>query len=90
MLTSILAAVVLAAAAAPASARPVPAQGPRAFDLEAHRGGAGLTTESTLEGFQHAMQLGVTTLELDVQITKDKQAVVTHDRQVCCASCSRS
>jgi glycerophosphoryl diester phosphodiesterase len=57
------------------------------FDLQAHRGGIGLTTESSLAGFARALELGVSTLELDVQITEDGQAVVTHDRrtnpQVC-------
>jgi glycerophosphoryl diester phosphodiesterase len=58
------------------------ADAPRTFDLEAHRGGAGLTVESTLAAFGRALDLGVTTLELDTQITRDGQAVVTHDPQV--------
>jgi glycerophosphoryl diester phosphodiesterase len=57
------------------------------FDLQAHRGGLGLVTESTLEGFANAIELGVSTLELDVQITEDGQAIVTHDRQVSAAKC---
>jgi glycerophosphoryl diester phosphodiesterase len=52
------------------------------FDLQAHRGGIGLTVESTLSAFSRALELGVTTLELDVQITQDGRAVVTHDRKV--------
>jgi glycerophosphoryl diester phosphodiesterase len=59
----------------------------RQFDLQAHRGGLGLTTESTLEGFAKALRIGVTTLELDVQITQDGYAVVTHDRQVSANKC---
>ena len=51
------------------------------FDIEAHRGGLGLRPESSLAAFAHALRLGVTTLELDVQITEDGQAVVTHDRR---------
>ena len=31
--------------------------------------------------FANALELGVTTLELDIQITEDGHAVVTHDRQ---------
>ena len=58
------------------------ADAPRTFDLEAHRGGAGLTVESTLAAFGHALDLGVTTLELDTQITRDGRAVVTHDPTV--------
>ncbi len=57
------------------------------FDVQAHRGGLGLVTESTLEGFANAIELGVSTLELDVQITEDGHAVVTHDRQVSAAKC---
>lgn len=44
-------------------------------------------TESTLEAFANAIELGVTTLELDVQITEDGHAVVTHDRQVSDVKC---
>ncbi|MER6348023.1 glycerophosphodiester phosphodiesterase family protein [Streptomyces sp. NPDC001595] len=57
------------------------------FDLQAHRGGLGLTTESTLEGFAKALRLGVSTLELDTQITRDRKVVVTHDRQVSAQKC---
>ncbi|MEU7526409.1 glycerophosphodiester phosphodiesterase [Saccharothrix sp. NPDC042600] len=63
---------------APGSAN---AGGHRKFDLQAHRGGIGLTVESTLAAFAKALELGVTTLELDVQITKDGREVVTHDRR---------
>ncbi|SMD21755.1 Glycerophosphoryl diester phosphodiesterase [Kibdelosporangium aridum] len=52
------------------------------FDLQAHRGGIGLRTESSLSSFGNAIRLGVSTLELDLQITEDGQAVVTHDRRV--------
>lgn len=52
-----------------------------ALDLQAHRGGIGLRPESSPAAFEYALRLGVTTLELDVQITKDGHAVVTHDRR---------
>jgi glycerophosphoryl diester phosphodiesterase len=55
-------------------------QSDRAFDLQAHRGGIGLTVENTIASFSRALDVGVSTLELDVQITKDGHAVVTHDR----------
>ncbi|MFY1632764.1 glycerophosphodiester phosphodiesterase family protein [Solwaraspora sp. WMMB335] len=58
------------------------------FDLQAHRGGLGLRVESTLAAFGNALQLGVRTLELDVQITGDGQAVVTHDRRISAAKCA--
>ncbi|MFC5731083.1 MULTISPECIES: glycerophosphodiester phosphodiesterase family protein [Nocardioides] len=50
------------------------------FDLQAHRGGIALTVENTLPAFANALELGVSTLELDVQVTEDGHAVVTHDR----------
>jgi glycerophosphoryl diester phosphodiesterase len=37
-----------------------------AFDIQAHRGGLGLVTESTLQAFANALELGVSTLELTV------------------------
>ncbi len=49
------------------------------FDLQAHRGGRGETTEESLRAFAKALELGVTTLELDVVITKDHQSLVWHD-----------
>lgn len=57
------------------------------FDLQAHRGGIGMTVENTLAAFSRALELGVSTLELDVQITQAEVAVVTHDRQVSGAKC---
>ena len=65
----------------------LPAPGPRQFDVEAHRGGIGLVTENTLEAFANALEVGVTTIELDIQITEDGEAVVTHDRQVADLKC---
>lgn len=53
-----------------------------AFDLEAHRGGRGLMPENSLPAFAHALSLGVTTLELDVGMTKDGHVVVAHDRRL--------
>ncbi|XKH53555.1 S-layer homology domain-containing protein [Citricoccus nitrophenolicus] len=57
------------------------------FDLQAHRGGQGLYTESTRESFAHALELGVTTLELDTQVTADGAVVVTHDRKITTGDC---
>ncbi|MDP4171513.1 MAG: glycerophosphodiester phosphodiesterase family protein, partial [Bacillota bacterium] len=62
--------------------------GPKSFDLQAHRGGIGLTVESTIASFSKAIQVGVSTLEMDVQITKDHQAIISHDRQISGAKCS--
>lgn len=57
------------------------------FDVQAHRGGMGLFTESTLQAFANAIDLGVSTLELDTQVTADGQVIVTHDRQVLAHRC---
>ncbi|MET4095167.1 glycerophosphodiester phosphodiesterase family protein [Arthrobacter sp. UYCu712] len=57
------------------------------FDLEAHRGGIGLTVESTLASFARGLETGVSTLELDLQITRDGREVITHDRKVSDKKC---
>jgi glycerophosphoryl diester phosphodiesterase len=58
------------------------------FDLQAHRGGIGMTTEESLQGFAKALRLGVSTLELDTHITKDEKVVVNHDRQISSQKCT--
>ncbi len=50
------------------------------IDLQAHRGGRGLAPENTLTAFANAMDIGVTTLELDIGVTQDGVVVVSHDR----------
>lgn len=50
-----------------------------AFDKEGHRGSRGLMPENTIPAMHKAIDLGVTTLEMDVVISKDKQVVVSHD-----------
>jgi len=57
------------------------------FDLQAHRGGLGMTTEESLDGFGKALRLGVSTLELDTHVTKDRRVVVNHDRQISAVKC---
>ncbi|YCK38161.1 glycerophosphodiester phosphodiesterase family protein [Actinomadura sp. ATCC 39365] len=79
--------------AAPAAAHASTADGPGVlpqkthFDLQAHRGGLGMTTEESLEGFTKALRLGVSTLELDTHVTKDLKVVVNHDRQISAQKC---
>lgn len=50
-----------------------------AFDLQGHRGARGLLPENTLAGFERAIELGVTTLETDLAVTKDGVVVISHD-----------
>jgi glycerophosphoryl diester phosphodiesterase len=52
------------------------------FDLQGHRGARGLAPENTLPGFAAALSLGVTTLELDVGVTRDGVVVIAHDRRL--------
>jgi len=49
------------------------------MDLEAHRGGRGLMPENSIEAMISALDMGVTTLEMDLGISKDGQVVVSHD-----------
>lgn len=48
-------------------------------DLQAHRGGAGLMPENTFSSMKNALDLHVNTLEFDLQVSADKQVVVSHD-----------
>ena len=50
-----------------------------AFDLEGHRGARGLAPENTLAAFRRALDIGVTTIETDVAVTKDGVPVISHD-----------
>ena len=49
------------------------------FGKEGHRGSRGLMPENTIPAMLRAIDLGVTTLEMDVVISKDKKVVVSHD-----------
>jgi glycerophosphoryl diester phosphodiesterase len=50
-----------------------------AFDLQGHRGARGLAPENTLPAFERALEVGITTLELDIGVTADGVVVVAHD-----------
>ncbi len=49
------------------------------FDKEGHRGCRGLMPENTIPAYLYAIDLGVTTLEMDAVITKDSQVVMSHE-----------
>src|SRR5204862_5876666 len=49
------------------------------FDIQGHRGCRGLMPENTIPAMLKAIDLGVTTLEMDVVITKDNKVVVSHE-----------
>ncbi|MFC4905277.1 glycerophosphodiester phosphodiesterase [Kocuria oceani] len=64
---------------APGTRTPVPLDWPTTF---AHRGGAEVAPENTLEAFRAAAALGDVVLELDVQVSADGTAVLMHDLTV--------
>ena len=49
------------------------------FDLQGHRGCRGLMPENTIPAMLYAMDLGATTLELDVVISRDGKVVLSHE-----------
>lgn len=69
------AAIALAAAIATGCATP-------SFDLQGHRGARGLAPENTLTAFTRALDIGVTTLELDIGVTRDGIVVIHHDERL--------
>jgi glycerophosphoryl diester phosphodiesterase len=80
-------AVVLAAVAIIASPATASSQ-PPVFDLQAHQGGSGETTGESLRAFAKAIELGVSTIEFDINITKDGQPLVWHDPTIDADKCS--
>ena len=81
---------VLASLASVALLAPVPTASPQAprFDLQAHRGGSGETTEESLRAFAKSLELGVSTIELDIVLTKDGQPLVWHDPTIDAEKCT--
>lgn len=52
------------------------------LELQGHRGARGLWPENTLAAFGGALELGVSTVELDCGLTRDGVIVVTHDPEL--------
>ena len=50
-----------------------------AFDVQGHRGARGLQPENTLPAVETALDAGVSTLELDLHLTRDEALVIWHD-----------
>ena len=55
---------------------------PKGLDVQAHRGARGLKPENTLPAFETALDLEVTTLELDVHYSADGRVIIWHDPAV--------
>jgi glycerophosphoryl diester phosphodiesterase len=60
------------------------------FDLQGHRGARGLKPENTIPGFLLALDTGVTTLEMDLAVTKDKQLILSHEPWMAASICLKS
>ncbi len=60
----------------------------RVFDLQGHRGARGLLPENTIPAFQLALDLGVTTLEMDVAINAEGHVVLSHEPWISAKICS--
>lgn len=57
------------------------------IDVQGHRGARGLMPENTIPAFLKAVELGVTTLELDLAVTKDLELVVSHEPYMAASIC---
>lgn len=67
---------------------PDAAAAPGEFDLQSHRGGRGETTEESLRAFAKSLELGVSTLELDIVLSADRQPMVWHDPVIQADKCA--
>ena len=81
--TGWLVALTLSTLAAGATAE----EPPRVVDIQGHRGARSLLPENSLPAFALALDLGVSTLELDLGMSADGVLIVTHDPWVDPAIC---
>jgi glycerophosphoryl diester phosphodiesterase len=86
---AVLAVLALTAGASVGSSQtgPRPQVGAVTIDVQGHRGTRGLRPENTLAAFGKALQIGVSTLELDTGISKDGVVVVSHERRASSLEC---
>ncbi len=52
---------------------------PEGFDLQGHRGAMGLKPENTLPSFYKAVDLGVSTIEFDLAVSREHRLVISHE-----------
>lgn len=71
--------IALVGACTPQEQTTPPAAAATRLDIQGHRGARGLRPENTVQGFELAAELGVTTLELDLHLTADDRLLVWHD-----------
>lgn len=60
------------------------------FDLQGHRGARGLLPENTIPAFLYALDLGVTTLEMDVAINAEGSVILSHEPWMSAKICSHA
>lgn len=89
----IAATAILAAACSDTSPDPTaePAGAPAvdtvSWDVQGHRGARGIRPENTLPAFEIALDVGVSTLELDLHLSSDGIPVIWHDPEIDPAKC---
>ena len=50
--------------------------------IQGHRGARAIYPENTLSAFKYTIENGINLLELDLQITKDNQIIIYHDKTI--------
>ena len=50
--------------------------------IQGHRGARGMLPENTLAAFKYAIENKIDVLELDLQMTKDKEIIIYHDKNI--------
>lgn len=58
------------------------------WDVQGHRGARGVRPENTLPSFELALDVGVTTLELDLHLSADGVPVIWHDPEIDSDKCT--
>ena len=56
--------------------------------IQGHRGARGMLPENTLAAFKYAIENKIDVLELDLQMTKDKEIIIYHDKNINTDICS--
>jgi len=51
-------------------------------DLQGHRGARGKRPENTIPAFEYCIEKQMTSIEIDTNVTRDKQLIVNHDTTV--------
>ena len=57
------------------------------LDIQGHRGARGLLPENSIPAFIKALELGVTTLELDLAVSKEGELIVSHEPYMSSSIC---